>query len=222
MMWSCIPSAKPQIKRINLCQLPSTAYSTHSYLPAVSGGHLLHSDLETRLDKVEGFHLFLSFDTSTIGRMKFRYWNLHFVHYATERVKNNIKMPLRLDKKMRSPFTRNMWSSLYDCLKQWAFNVPYESVSKSFRTESITTLTTTINIRWEAIQRIMAAKLTRQTHKIEIQLHLVAFLAPDSQSGNFWIHPWIFYTHTRTRLSLYSYNGLSFTPISRNAVQIII
>jgi hypothetical protein len=41
----------------------------------------------------------------------------------------------------------------------------------------------------------MAAKLTRLTHKIAIQLHLVAescticILAPGGQSGNFWIHP---------------------------------
>jgi hypothetical protein len=41
----------------------------------------------------------------------------------------------------------------------------------------------------------MAAKLTRLTHKIAIQLHLVAdsciiaVLAPGGQSGNFWIHP---------------------------------
>jgi len=41
----------------------------------------------------------------------------------------------------------------------------------------------------------MAAKLTRQTHKIAIKLHLVAravpfaVLAPGCQSGNFWIHP---------------------------------
>jgi hypothetical protein len=33
---------------------------------------------------------------------------------------------------------------------------------------------TTINTRWEATQRVMAAKLTRLTHKIAIQLHLVA------------------------------------------------
>jgi hypothetical protein len=35
------------------------------------------------------------------------------------------------------------------------------------------TLTTT-NSRWEATQRVMAAKLTRLSHKIAIQLHLVA------------------------------------------------
>jgi hypothetical protein len=50
----------------------------------------------------------------------------------------------------------------------------YEGVSKSFRTESITKYTfTTINTRSEAIQSVMAAKLTRLTHKIAIQLHLV-------------------------------------------------
>jgi len=43
----------------------------------------------------------------------------------------------------------------------------------------------------------MAAKLTELTHKIAIQLHLVAenlpraVLAPGGQSGNFWIHPHI-------------------------------
>jgi hypothetical protein len=53
---------------------------------------------------------------------------------------------------------------------------------------------TTINTRCEATQRVMAAKLTRLTHKIAIQLHLVAqscticsFLAPGGQSGNVWI-----------------------------------
>jgi hypothetical protein len=33
---------------------------------------------------------------------------------------------------------------------------------------------TTINTRWEATQLVMATKLTRLTHKITIQLHLVA------------------------------------------------
>jgi hypothetical protein len=48
-------------------------------------------------------------------------------------------------------------------------------VSKSFRTESVTKYTlTTINTRWEATQMVMAAKLTRITHKIAIQLQLVA------------------------------------------------
>jgi len=45
------------------------------------------------------------------------------------------------------------------------------------------------------MQRVMTAKLTRLTHKITIQLSLVAEslplgdLAPGGQSGNFWIHP---------------------------------
>jgi hypothetical protein len=51
----------------------------------------------------------------------------------------------------------------------------YEGVSKRFRTESITKYTlTTIHTRWEAAQSVMAAKLIRLTHKIAIQLHLVA------------------------------------------------
>jgi hypothetical protein len=40
----------------------------------------------------------------------------------------------------------------------------------------------------------MAVKLTRLTHKIATQLHLMtavpfAVLVPGGQSGNFWIHP---------------------------------
>jgi hypothetical protein len=42
-------------------------------------------------------------------------------------------------------------------------------------TESITKYAvTTMNTRWGATQRVMAAKLTRLIHKIAIQLHLVA------------------------------------------------
>jgi hypothetical protein len=64
----------------------------------------------------------------------------------------------------------------------------YEGVSKSFRTESILKYTITFDItRWEATQRVMAAKLTGLIHKIAIQLHLVA-----ESSGNFWIHPRIY------------------------------
>jgi hypothetical protein len=48
-----------------------------------------------------------------------------------------------------------------------------EGVSKSFWTESIMKYTT-INTHWETTQRVMVAKLTKLTHKIEIQLHLVA------------------------------------------------
>jgi hypothetical protein len=51
----------------------------------------------------------------------------------------------------------------------------YEGVSRSFRTESITKFTlTTITTRWEATQRVMAAKLTRLTHRIAIQLPMMA------------------------------------------------
>jgi len=45
----------------------------------------------------------------------------------------------------------------------------YEGVSKSFRTESTTKYTLNFGItRCEAIQRVMAAKLTNLTHKIVI------------------------------------------------------
>jgi hypothetical protein len=50
----------------------------------------------------------------------------------------------------------------------------YKGVSKSVRTESITKYMFTTNTRWEATQRVTAAKLTRPTHKIAIQLHPVA------------------------------------------------
>jgi len=50
----------------------------------------------------------------------------------------------------------------------------YEGISKSFRTDSITKYTlTTMNTSSEATQKLMAAKLTRLTHKM-IELHLVA------------------------------------------------
>jgi hypothetical protein len=55
----------------------------------------------------------------------------------------------------------------------------YEGVSKSFRTESMTKYTLTkTNTRWEATQMVMAAKLSRLTHKIAILLHLVAESCP--------------------------------------------
>jgi hypothetical protein len=51
----------------------------------------------------------------------------------------------------------------------------YKGVFESFQTESIMKQgTTTINTHWEATQRVMAAKLTKLTHKIVIQLHLMA------------------------------------------------
>jgi len=51
----------------------------------------------------------------------------------------------------------------------------YGGVSKNFRAESITKYTfTTINTRWEATQRVLIANLPILTHKIAIQLRLVA------------------------------------------------
>jgi hypothetical protein len=51
----------------------------------------------------------------------------------------------------------------------------YEGVSKRFRTESMSKyMVTTINTHSEATQRATAEKLNRLTHKIAIQLHLVA------------------------------------------------
>jgi len=73
----------------------------------------------------------------------------------------------------------------------------YEGVSESFRTESITKNTHTLTFgisRREAIQRVMATKLPRLTHKIAIQLCLVAESRticsshPSGQSGNSSIH----------------------------------
>jgi hypothetical protein len=51
----------------------------------------------------------------------------------------------------------------------------YEYVSKSFWTDPVTKFMLTFGItHWEATQRVMATRLTRLTHKIAIQLHLVA------------------------------------------------
>jgi hypothetical protein len=51
----------------------------------------------------------------------------------------------------------------------------YEDVSKRFRTESITKYLLTFDIaHLEETQRVMVAKRTILTHKITIQLHLVA------------------------------------------------
>jgi hypothetical protein len=54
---------------------------------------------------------------------------------------------------------------------------------------------TTIKTRLETTQKVMAAKPTRLTHKIAIELNLFAegcticsSRSKVSQSGNFWIH----------------------------------
>jgi hypothetical protein len=110
------------------------------------------------------------------------------------------------------------------------FGEAYEGVSRSFRTESIRKyMLTIINTRWEATQRVMAAKLTRLAHKIAIQLHIaaesytIAVLAPGDQSGNFWIHPRTRYEAPIMQPSPASYhfvplrsNILLFNPFSEN------
>jgi hypothetical protein len=68
-----------------------------------------------------------------------------------------------------------VWRWIFAKSKKCFKSKLYEGVSKSFRTKSITKYRlTTINTRWEGTQRVMAAKLTRLTYKIAIQLHLVA------------------------------------------------
>jgi hypothetical protein len=63
----------------------------------------------------------------------------------------------------------------YRCIYKRLHMSVYEGLSKSSRTESITNYTlTTINTRREATRSVMAVKLTRPTHKIATQLHLVA------------------------------------------------
>jgi hypothetical protein len=54
-----------------------------------------------------------------------------------------------------------------------------------------------INTRWEATQRVMATKLTGLTHKIAIQLHLVAETCTICISrSRRWVRK--FWIHTRT------------------------
>jgi hypothetical protein len=63
----------------------------------------------------------------------------------------------------------------------------HEGLYISFRTESITKYTLTFGIsRWEATQRVMAGKLTRLTHKIAIQLHLVTESCTICSSRSRW------------------------------------
>jgi hypothetical protein len=86
----------------------------------------------------------------------------------------------------------SIWNKLYrqtPCLKVMTNNISCDKihkkrkdnsqsiggVCKSFRTEKITKYMLTFGITpWEATQRVMAVKLTRLTHKMAIQLHLVA------------------------------------------------
>jgi hypothetical protein len=102
----------------------------------------------------------------------------------------------------------------------------YDGTSKSFRTESITKWTTTTNTRWEATQRVMAAKLTRLIHKIEIQVRLVveSCIICSSRSRRpvrklldtssylwLWIsHFWIVYSNLELRYNITFYIAVSF------------
>jgi hypothetical protein len=94
-------------------------------------------------------------------------------------------------------------------------------VSKSFRTESITKyMLTTINTHPEATQRVMAAKLTRLTHKIATQLHLVAEICTICRSRSRWPVRKLLNTPSYTCRILIFVKGLksSFRLISLNKV----
>jgi hypothetical protein len=72
------------------------------------------------------------------------------------------------------------WDVLSQCYKYlepylWNYICNIRGCIQKFPDWVITKYTfTTINTCWEATQRVMAAKLTRLTHKIVIHLHLVA------------------------------------------------
>jgi hypothetical protein len=53
------------------------------------------------------------------------------------------------------------------------------------------------------MQRVMAAKLTRLTHKVAIWQSAISFavLAPGGKSGNFWIHNRI----SKTGINIFTY-----------------
>jgi hypothetical protein len=87
------------------------------------------------------------------------------------------------------------------------FNAIYEGVTKSFRTESIMIYTLTFSItRWEATQRVEAAKLTRLSHKIVVKLHLVAERCTICSSRSrrpvrkFWLYPRIHSDHLQVNI----------------------
>jgi WD40 repeat protein len=118
-----------------------------------------------------------------------RIWHVesgHAIHRMTpgrdERKKETIVWCLAVTKDLTiiTGDSRYLCLCYCNCIALTSFTVlPYKDVSKSFWTESImrsttTTTTTTTNTHWEATQRVMEAKLTRLTHKIVIQLHLVA------------------------------------------------
>jgi hypothetical protein len=99
------------------------------------------------------------------------------------------------------------------------FFLNIECVSKSFRTESIMKYTlTTINSRWEATQRVMAAKLTRLTHRIAIQLHLVAESCTICSSRSRWPVRKLLDTPTYSQLPSISGGRLLHSEATRHAV----
>jgi hypothetical protein len=57
--------------------------------------------------------------------------------------------------------------------RRWEDNIRIRGFIQKFP-DWVSNETTTINTRWEATQGVMVAKLTRLTHIIAIQLHLVA------------------------------------------------
>jgi hypothetical protein len=59
-------------------------------------------------------------------------------------------------------------TSVYCCKRIFRYRLSPEAFGYSF------VYATTINTRWEATQRVTVAKLTRLSHKVAIQLHLVA------------------------------------------------
>jgi hypothetical protein len=68
-----------------------------------------------------------------------------------------------------------LYSAVWDNLECNVNTCTRKGVSKNFRTGSIKKCRLTkVNTRWEATQRVMAIELTRLTHNIAWQLHLVA------------------------------------------------
>jgi hypothetical protein len=105
----------------------------------------------------------------------------YFVSQPSEFCRHNLSCSFSTSNtKGRRIFLYRLSSETFGCTLVRAFVcacvcVCIRGISKSFRTKSIKKYTlTTINTRWEATQGVMAAKLTRMTHKVAIQLHLVA------------------------------------------------
>jgi hypothetical protein len=87
--------------------------------------------------------------------------------------KASIKVLLYALRKLKTSawFLDDCYHYHYTSSQVSGINMEYEGVSKSFRTQSINNNN---NTSWEVTKRVMAAKFTILTHKIAIQLHLVA------------------------------------------------